>query len=172
MSIKSWMLLPKKSTMLALFRQRPLSVSIVQTATAYHEAKMKKHKRKKRYDRDFFIYQKYHAKKKAKAEAIFRQEMETMLTELRNFNPLEHVKDTIQKAKVEWKSSLAVSGRKKYPHWHELMSLEELYGIKPDIYIDKKAGRPSEEDEASLKEQREKYFKDFVRKEPANSANN
>jgi hypothetical protein len=27
---------------------------------------MNKHKRKKRYDRDFFIYQKYHVKKKAK----------------------------------------------------------------------------------------------------------
>jgi hypothetical protein len=89
--------------------------------------------------------------------------MEVMLNELKNFNPLKNIQDTIEAAKLEWRSSLAVSGRKKYPHWHELMTLEELYGLKPDSHIDKKAGRPSEEDEAKLKELREEYFKKFIR---------
>jgi ribosomal protein L29 len=43
------------------------------------------------------------------------------------------------------------------------MTLEELYGLQADSHIDKKAGRPSEEDETKLKELREEYFKKFVK---------
>lgn len=96
--------------------------------------------------------------------------MNAMMSDLETFNPFEHIKSTIRTAKFEWTDSIVPSGRKKYPHWHELMSLEELYGIKPDSYIDKKAGRPSEEDEAKIKELREVYFRDYIRKQSSNSS--
>jgi hypothetical protein len=85
---------------------------------------------------------------------------------------LEHVKSTIQSAKREWSTSVVASGRKKYSHWHELMSLDEIYGLKPDSYIDKKAGRPSEEDIEKIEELRAAYFKDYVRKKSTSSTEN
>jgi len=126
--------------------------------------KMKKHKRRKRFNRDWFIYQKYHVKKKAKAENLFRQRMRALMHDLDTFDALAHVKETIQKAKREWQPSVAVSGRKKHPHWSELMTVEELYGVKPDTHIDKKAGQPSEEDAAKIAQLRSEYFAKYVRK--------
>jgi hypothetical protein len=96
--------------------------------------------------------------------------MKALMHDLETFDPLEHIKKTIKTAKLEVSDSLAPSGRKKYPHWYELMSLEELYGLQPDTYIDKKAGRPSEEDEAKIKEMREIYFRDYIRKKPNSSS--
>lgn len=53
------------------------------------------------------------------------------------------------------------SGRKKYPHWSTLMSIEELYGIPPGTYIDKNAGLPDEEDEERIRKLKIKYYKEF-----------
>lgn len=94
--------------------------------------------------------------------------MNVMVSELKTFDPLEHIKKTIEMAKRKWSTNVAPSGRKKYANWHEFMSLEELYGLKPDNYIDKKAGRPNEEDEAKIKELRETYFRDYIRKKSTN----
>lgn len=141
--------------------------------------KMKKHKRRKRYKRDHFKVQKYHQQKKMKvssfvvfrlhsfdlqAETLFRERMNAMIHELETFDPLEHVKDTIRRAKREWEVSLVPSGRKKYPHWSEMMSLEELYGLPPDDHIDKTAGRPSPEDQAEIEQRRADYFKRYTRR--------
>ena len=59
--------------------------------------KMKKHKRRKRFDRDYFKYQKYHRQKKIKAEKVFRARMNELMKTLENFDPLEHVNDTIKR---------------------------------------------------------------------------
>ncbi|KAI6200188.1 hypothetical protein M3Y96_00706400 [Aphelenchoides besseyi] len=126
--------------------------------------KMKKHKRRKRYKRDYFKYQKNHQQKKLKAETLFRQRMNAMIQELETFDPLEHVKDTMRRAKREWSVSLVPSGRKKYPHWSEMMSFEELYSLPPSDYIDKKSGRPTPEEQAKITELRRDYFKRYVRK--------
>jgi len=126
--------------------------------------KMNKHKRRKRFKRDYFKYQTYHQAKKAKAEKIFRQKMGEMINDLNTFDPLEHVKDTMRRARREWTNSLAVSGRKKYPHWSELMQLEELYGLEKDVFIYKKCGRPSPEDEAQIQRLRVDYFAKYTRK--------
>ncbi|KAI6236670.1 hypothetical protein M3Y95_00182300 [Aphelenchoides besseyi] len=126
--------------------------------------KMKKHKRRKRYKRDYFKYQKNHQQKKLKAETLFRQRMNAMIQELETFDPLEHVKDTMRRAKREWSVSLVPSGRKRHPHWSEMMSFEELYSLPPSDYIDKKSGRPTPEEQAKIRELRRDYFKRYVRK--------
>ncbi|CAI4224191.1 unnamed protein product [Auanema sp. JU1783] len=113
--------------------------------------KMKKHKRRKRYDRDFFKYQKYHREKKLKAEREFLKRMKSHLAELDAFNPEKYVRETITEAKKEWSDELAPTGRKLYPHWSRLMTLEELYGLQKDDYIDKKAGFPTDEDLEKIK---------------------
>lgn len=99
---------------------------------------MKKHKRRRRYDRDFFKYQKYHREKKLKAEREFQKRMKSLLTELEAFDPEQYVKDTIKMANKEWQDELAPTGRKLYPHWSRFMSLEQLYGLPKSEYIDKK----------------------------------
>uniref|UniRef100_A0AC34RFN0 Mitochondrial mRNA-processing protein COX24 C-terminal domain-containing protein n=1 Tax=Panagrolaimus sp. JU765 TaxID=591449 RepID=A0AC34RFN0_9BILA len=120
--------------------------------------KMKKHKRRKRFDRDYFKYQKYHRQKKIKAEKLFRAKMNEMMQTLETFDPMEHVKSTIQRAKQEWSTNLTVSGKKKYPHWSELMALEELYGIEPNDYIEKSAGLPDEEIAHQIAQKRQEYL--------------
>ncbi|CAB3411184.1 unnamed protein product [Caenorhabditis bovis] len=126
--------------------------------------KMKKHKRRKRYDRDFFKYQKYHREKKLKAEREFRKRMNGLLNELEAFDPEKYVKDTIAMANKEWQDDLAPTGRKLYPHWSRLMSLEQLYGLPKSDYIDKRAGIPNPEEAEQLKVLREKYAKLYRKK--------
>uniref|UniRef100_A0A7E4VQX2 Nucleolar protein 16 n=1 Tax=Panagrellus redivivus TaxID=6233 RepID=A0A7E4VQX2_PANRE len=119
--------------------------------------KMKKHKRRKRFDRDYFKYQKYHRQKKLKAEKVFRVRMNEMMKTLESFDPMEHVQDTIKRAQRQWSTDLTPSGKKKYPHWSELMALEELYDVPKDDYIDKRAGLPSEEDAQKIAHLRKQY---------------
>uniref|UniRef100_A0A183FCN0 39S ribosomal protein L52, mitochondrial n=1 Tax=Heligmosomoides polygyrus TaxID=6339 RepID=A0A183FCN0_HELPZ len=57
-------------------------------------------------------------------------------------------------AKKEWSDELAPTGRKLYPHWSRLMSLEELYGLPKTDYIDKKAGLAGEEDAEKIRQLR------------------
>ncbi|KHN88132.1 hypothetical protein Tcan_16000 [Toxocara canis] len=140
------------------------------TATAMYAAprlltirrkKMNKHKRRKRYDRDFFKYAKYHREKKLKAEKAFRARMKELLEELNSFSPEDYVKDIIQRAKREWITELAPSGRKLYPHWSSLMSIEELYGLPKSDYIDKRAGLPGEEDRERIRQLKIEYYRQF-----------
>ncbi|EGT40903.1 hypothetical protein CAEBREN_04990 [Caenorhabditis brenneri] len=126
--------------------------------------KMKKHKRRRRYDRDFFKYQKYHREKKLKAEREFQKRMKSLLTELEAFNPEKYVKDTIKMANKEWQDELAPTGRKLYPHWSRLMSLEQLYGLPKSEYIDKRAGLPTPEEAEQIKALKEKYAKLYRKK--------
>ena len=100
-----------------------------------------------------------------KAEILFRQRMNAIIDELEAFDPLEHVRDTMRRAKRDWQTSLASTGKKKYPHWSELMTLEELYDLPPTDYIDiRTAGRPSPEDAAKIAELRAEYYKKYMRK--------
>uniref|UniRef100_A0A0K0E9R5 DUF1713 domain-containing protein n=1 Tax=Strongyloides stercoralis TaxID=6248 RepID=A0A0K0E9R5_STRER len=123
--------------------------------------KMKKFKRRKRYDRDFYKYQKYHRQKKMKAEKKFRQQMALLIKDMDNFDPLEFVNKTIETAKFEWSSTVAPTGRKKYPHWSQLMKLEEIYGIEKISYIDKRYGYPTDEDAKQLEQMIDKYLKEY-----------
>lgn len=122
---------------------------------------MKKHKRRKRFNRDFFKYAKHHLEKKTKAEKAFRQRMKEIRSELELFDPEEYVKDIIRRAKREWVTEAAPTGRKLYPHWSTLMSLEELYGLPKSDYIDKRSGLAGEEDKEKIRQLRIKYYKDF-----------
>ncbi|VDM53272.1 unnamed protein product [Angiostrongylus costaricensis] len=122
----------------------PISIQLAPRLLTIRRKKMKKHKRRKRYDRDFFKYQKYHREKK-----------------LRSFEAEKYVEDTIATAKKEWSDELAPTGRKLYPHWSRLMSLEELYGLPKSDYIDKKAGFPSEEDMERIKKLKMEYENKF-----------
>ncbi|KAL3097378.1 hypothetical protein niasHS_003826 [Heterodera schachtii] len=121
--------------------------------------KIKKMKRKKRYKKYWYQYQRRHAVKKAKNEAKFRQRMNEMLDEMRNFEPLDYVKQTMRMAKWEWHSAVAPTGRKKYPHWSTLMSLEELFGLEPGTHIDKRYGLPSLEERPLVDKLQEDYRK-------------
>uniref|UniRef100_A0A0N5C402 DUF1713 domain-containing protein n=1 Tax=Strongyloides papillosus TaxID=174720 RepID=A0A0N5C402_STREA len=126
--------------------------------------KMKKFKRRKRYDRDFYKYQKYHHQKKIKAERKFRQQMALLIKEMEDFNPMEYVNKTIETAKLEWSSTVAPSGKKKYPHWSQLMEVEELYGITKEKYIDKRYGYPTEEDAKKLEYMTKEYLEGYCKK--------
>ncbi|CAD6198719.1 unnamed protein product [Caenorhabditis auriculariae] len=126
--------------------------------------KMKKHKRRKRFDRDYFKYQKYHREKKLRAEREFQKRMKSLLNELEVFSPEKYVEETISKAKKEWQDDLAPTGRKLYPHWSRMMSLEELYALPKSEYIDKRSGLPTPEDAEQIKVLREKYAKLFKKK--------
>ncbi|CAI5442083.1 unnamed protein product [Caenorhabditis angaria] len=126
--------------------------------------KMKKHKRRRRYDRDFFKYQKYHREKKLKAEREFQKRMKSLLNELEVFNPEKYVKDTIKMANKEWQDDLAPTGRKLYPHWSRFMSLEQLYGLPKSEYIDKRSGLATPEDAEKIKALKEKYSKLYRKK--------
>ncbi|CAJ0585690.1 unnamed protein product, partial [Mesorhabditis spiculigera] len=124
--------------------------------------KMRKHKRNKRIQRDWFKYQKYHREKKMRAEKEFVKRMKGHLSELHAFDPEKYIEDTISRAKREWSDELAPTGRRLYPHWSRLMSLEELYGLQQSDYIDKRAGYPDEEQKEKTKELRKKYRQEFL----------
>ncbi|KAE9548734.1 hypothetical protein FO519_008053 [Halicephalobus sp. NKZ332] len=104
------------------------------------------------------VYQKFHRKKKVLAEKVFRARMNDLMKTLETFDPMDHVKSTIQRAKQEWSVNLAPSGKKKYPHWSELMDLEELYGVEKSDYIDKRAGLPDEETAQKIAQKRKEYL--------------
>lgn len=124
-------------------------------------SKMNKHKRRKRERRDRFQLFKYHREQKAKSERLFRERMQKKLAELKTFDAEAYVRDVIARAKRDWKTELAPSGRKKYPHWSTLISLEELYDLPASDYIDKRAGIPSEEDKERIRQLKKKYYKEF-----------
>lgn len=119
--------------------------------------KMLKHKRRKRYDRDYFKYQKYHRQKKAKAEILFRERMNKMIEEYKAFDPEKYIKDVIARAKQDVIKDVSPSGRRKYPHWSTLVTLEELYGIPPSSYIDKRAGLAGDEDREKISQLKKEY---------------
>jgi len=125
--------------------------------------KMRKHKREKRRRRDWFQNQKRYAMKKQKAEAGFRARMRALTDEMNDFDPMEYVKDVIKSAKREWKMTTAVTGRKKYPHWSQLTTLEELYEIEKSDHIDKRSGFPSPEDKAKIDHIKADYLKRYTR---------
>ncbi|KAL7073016.1 hypothetical protein ACQ4LE_007678 [Meloidogyne hapla] len=108
--------------------------------------KMNRHKYLKRLKRDWWQIKKRHAQKKQRAEDLFRGRMREILAEFERFDPLEYVKETMEKANKDWRVDVEPSGRKKFPHWSTLMSLEELYSVEKDDYIDKRFGLPSSEE--------------------------
>ncbi|KAH7706742.1 Protein Y54G9A.7, partial [Aphelenchoides avenae] len=69
-------------------------------------------------------------------------------------------------AKQEWSLEVAPTGRKKYPHWSQLMTIEELFSVDKGDYIDKRAGLPNEEDAAKLAAMRAEYIKKYVLVKP------
>lgn len=50
--------------------------------------------------------------------------MKGHLAELEAFNADNYVKETIEASKKVWEKELAPTGRKLYPHWSRLMTLE------------------------------------------------
>ncbi|KJH45677.1 hypothetical protein DICVIV_08293 [Dictyocaulus viviparus] len=153
--------LPNIAPIEAPSRSLPTFIQLLPRLITIRRKKMKKHKRLKRYDRDFFKYQKRHREKKLRAEREFIRRMKAHLTELESFDAEKYVEETIAAAKKEWEAEFAPSGRKLYPHWSQLMSLEELYDLPKSDYIDKKAGYASEEDLKKIKELKLEYEKKF-----------
>uniref|UniRef100_A0A915Q4Q7 Uncharacterized protein n=1 Tax=Setaria digitata TaxID=48799 RepID=A0A915Q4Q7_9BILA len=141
--------LPQQSPIVELFAgERMLKI---------RRHKMRKHKRRKRYDRDYFKYQKYHRQKKAKAESLFRSRMSKMLEEYKAFDPEKYIKNIITCAKKDVTKDVSPSGRRKYPHWSTLVTLEELYGLPPTSYIDKKAGLAEAEERDKIRQLKKEY---------------
>ncbi|WKX94893.1 hypothetical protein Q1695_011841 [Nippostrongylus brasiliensis] len=153
--------LPEKARIEAPPAAPVVQIQLAPRLLTIRRKKMKKHKRKKRFDRDYFKYQKYHKEKKLKAERAFVKRMKAHLAELESFQPEQYVEETIAAAKKEWQDELAPTGRKLYPHWSRLMSLEELYGLPKSDYIDKKAGLAGEEDAEKIKQLKIEYDNKF-----------
>ena len=65
----------------------------------------------------------------------------------------------------------APSGRRRYPHWSTLMSLEELFGIEKDDHIDKRYGLPTLEERPLIDKFREDYHKSYIVKDPVKLLN-
>ncbi|VDN51200.1 unnamed protein product [Dracunculus medinensis] len=101
--------------------------------------KMLKHKRRKRAKRDANKYAVYHREKKAR---IFQIIYSSLL---------------FFRAKQELPSQINESGRKFYPHWSTVVSLEELYGLPKGDYIDKRFGLASNEDVETIEKLKDKY---------------
>ncbi|VDP21321.1 unnamed protein product [Heligmosomoides polygyrus] len=76
-------------------RTPPVAIHLAPRLLTIRRKKMKKHKRRKRFDRDFFKYQKYHKEKKLRAEREFVKRMKAHLAELESFKPEEYVEETI-----------------------------------------------------------------------------
>ncbi|KAM3719826.1 Collagen alpha-4(VI) chain [Dirofilaria immitis] len=141
--------LPQQSEMVEIFAgERMLKI---------RRHKMRKHKRRKRYDRDYFKYQKYHRQKKAKAENLFRNRMHKMIEDYKAFDPEKYIKEIITCAKQDVTKNVSPSGRRKYPHWSTLITLEELYGLPATDYIVKEAGLAGEEDREKIKQLKKEY---------------
>nr|CDP97791.2 Bm6826 [Brugia malayi] len=141
--------LPQQSPMVEIFTgERMLKI---------RRHKMRKHKRRKRYDRDYFKYQKYHRQKKAKAENLFRNRMHKMLEDYKAFDPEKYIKDIIACAKQDVTKDVSPSGRRKYPHWSTLITLEELYGLPQTDYIVKEAGLADDEDRDKIRQMKKEY---------------
>ncbi|XGW09622.1 hypothetical protein V3C99_011699 [Haemonchus contortus] len=149
--------IPEKAPIEAPPTANPVAIQLAPRMLIIRRKKMKKHKRRKRYNRDFFKYQKHHKEKKLRAEREFIKRMKAHLAELESFKPEQYVEETIAAAKKEWSDDLAPTGRKLYPHWSRLMSLEELYGLPKSDYIDKKAGLAGEEDAQKIKQLKIEY---------------
>jgi hypothetical protein len=58
----------------------------------------------------------------------------------------------------------AYSGRKIQRHWSRVISIEELYDIPDNDYIDKRSGIPNDEDLVEIKRLRDDYYRRFTRK--------
>lgn len=65
---------------------------------------------------------------------------------------------------------MAPTGRKKYPHWSQLMTIEELFAVDAGDHIDKRAGLPNEEDAAKLAALKAEYLKKYVVVKPGGAA--
>lgn len=52
---------------------------------------------------------------------------------------------------------ISLSGRRKYPHWSTLITLEELYGLPQTDYIVKEAGLAGEEDREKIRQLKKEY---------------
>jgi len=128
--------------------------------------KMLKHKRRKRMKRDRFQYQKRKLKKNQKAEALFRSRMRDLIEKIEAFDPISYVNDTIERSNREIHSKFLPTGRRKYPHWSSSTSIDQLFGLPPGDYIDKRYGLPSEEDQSRVEELRKEYLRLYtVKKE-------
>lgn len=65
------------------------------------------------------------------------------------------------RAQREWETHLAPSGRKKYPHWSQSTTLEDLYELEHSTYIDKRYGLPTPEDKAKIAHLSEDYLRRY-----------
>ncbi|KAI1720258.1 hypothetical protein DdX_05642 [Ditylenchus destructor] len=124
--------------------------------------KMKKHMRIKRWKKFENQYKIKQAKKKAKSEHLFRSRLWPLIQEIKDFNELEYVKDTIEKAKKDWNLLLAPSGRRRHPHWSRFCTLEEIFEHDLTDHIDKRYGFPSDEDREKIERKKAEYIKKYT----------
>ncbi|KRZ05078.1 hypothetical protein T11_60 [Trichinella zimbabwensis] len=123
--------------------------------------KIKKHWRMKRYRRRRVIYLRLHAEKKQKSENAFRARMNELLREALQFSAEKYVETVISRSKWKPTEERLPDGRRKYPHWTELMTIEELYGLSNVDYIDKKSCTADKEDFDAILKLRQKYKDTF-----------
>lgn len=122
--------------------------------------RIKKKKLIKRIRKNWHQIKKRNEAMEKKLEEEFRFKAQSMLADAINFDPEAHVKDIISKAKWE-PPKTTITGKKIYPHWTTLMTVEELYGVPKSSHIDKSALLPDEEDLEKLRELKKKYHEAF-----------
>lgn len=54
--------------------------------------------------------------------------------------------------------------QRNYPHWTELITVEELYGLPDTDYIDKQMGYPDSEDWRRIQQIRQTYYDEYYGK--------
>ncbi|KRZ60579.1 hypothetical protein T02_1127 [Trichinella nativa] len=123
--------------------------------------KIKKHWRMKRYRRRRVVYLRLHAEKKQKSENAFRARMNELLREALQFSAEKYVETVISRSKWKPTEERLPDGRRKYPHWTELMTVEELYGLSNVDYIDKKSCTADKEDYDAILKLKQKYKDTF-----------
>ncbi|VDP10134.1 unnamed protein product [Soboliphyme baturini] len=120
--------------------------------------KIKKHWRKKRRKRDYVQYLKWHQQQKQRKEDAFRQRMNVMLSEALGFDADAYVRAAVAKAKWRPADNHFPDGRRKFPHWTELMTVEELFQLPETDYIDKQSCLAEGEDWEAIKKLRQEYY--------------
>jgi len=99
--------------------------------------------------------------KKQKAEREFRQRNFSLMLDAINFDAKQNVQETLKRIKWKPPENLTPEGKRIYPHWTDLTTLEKLYGIPETDYIDKKSCLASDEDWAEIEKLRQKYESEF-----------
>lgn len=132
-------------------------------------ARMKRHHRMKRFKRDLTLYKRRHKRRKQAAEKRFQDKIADIIAEANAFSPESYVDSILRVAHKKRPQRIVYEYdyyQSKVPHWTEVMTIEQLYGVPASDRIDKNTGFASEEELEEIKNRRNEYEETFKKLKP------